>query len=206
MFSSSMYSSHGMGILTSFLRVVYNSILCLSGLWAIGFLIFAQSAFSPQPQNLSQTQLIVVLTGGNERIQEGLRLLQQGLGETLFISGVNKAVSLESLLDATYPQYAHLKGKVFLGKEALNTHGNAQETRKWIQAHPAESIRLITANYHMPRSLLQFKRELSGVTIIPHAVRPKTIHQDHWWSWPGTSWLFFVEYNKLLLHYFKHMI
>jgi uncharacterized SAM-binding protein YcdF (DUF218 family) len=203
---NSISSSHTIGILTSFLRIVYNSILCLSGLWAIGFLIFAQAALSPARANPSQTPLIVVLTGGNERIQEGLKLLHEGLGETVFISGVNKAVSLDSLLNTTYPQYAHLKGKVFLGKAALNTHGNAQETRQWIQAHPTHSLRLITANYHMPRSLLQFKRELPGITIIPHAVRPKTIHHDHWWSWPGTTWLFFVEYNKLLLLYFKYVI
>jgi uncharacterized SAM-binding protein YcdF (DUF218 family) len=201
-----MSNSHAIGILTSFLRITYNSILCLSGLWAIGFLIFTQAALSPDPLNSNKTQLIVVLTGGNERIQEGLRLLEKGLGETLFISGVNKAVSLGSLLHSTYPQYSHLKSKVVLGKEALNTRGNAQETRQWIRTHPIHSLRLITANYHMPRSLLQFKRELPGIIIIPHAVKPKTVRLHDWWSWPGTTWLFFVEYNKLLLLYFSYLI
>ncbi|MBN9565083.1 MAG: YdcF family protein [Alphaproteobacteria bacterium] len=199
-------SSHTIGILKSFLKITYNSILCLSGLWAIGFLIFAQAALSPEPFNPNKTQLIVVLTGGNERIQEGLRLLDDGLGERLFISGVNKAVSLESLLSATYSKYAHLKSKVVLGKEALNTQGNAKETRQWIQAHTIHSIRLITANYHMPRSLLQFKRELPGITIIPHVVMPKAVRADDWWSWPGTTWLFFIEYNKILLLYFSYLI
>ena len=61
------------------------------------------------------------------------------------------------------------------------------------------SLRLVTANYHMPRSLLQFRHALPDATIIAHPVFPDHVKQDSWWQWPGTARLIIGEYNKFLV-------
>ena len=59
--------------------------------------------------------------------------------------------------------------------------------------------RLVTANYHMPRSLQEFRAVMPNLTIVPHPVFPAHIRLNDWWRWPGTAILLAGEYNKLLL-------
>jgi uncharacterized SAM-binding protein YcdF (DUF218 family) len=180
------------------LRAGYYSLWGFSGVWLIGFFFFIQTVFAPlTPQNVP-TDLIVVLTGGQERIEEGLRLLSHGYGKRLLISGVHAQVSMEAILSQQTNTYDNVKQSIILGREAANTQGNALETALWVQKTEAHSIRLITANYHMPRSLVIFKRQLPHIQLIPHPVEPPTVSKRTWIAWPGTMGLLFWEYNKYL--------
>jgi uncharacterized SAM-binding protein YcdF (DUF218 family) len=85
---------------------------------------------------------------------------------------------------------------VELGYEADDTEGNAVETARWVAAQGLHSIRLVTANYHMPRSLVEFHRALPGVELVAHPVAPAKVRLDGWWGWPGTAELIIIEYNK----------
>ena len=60
------------------------------------------------------------------------------------------------------------------------------------------SIRLVTAAYHMRRSLLELHAAMPGVRIVPHAVFPVTVKSD-WWRWPGTARLIAREYTKFVV-------
>ena len=55
------------------------------------------------------------------------------------------------------------------------------------------SLRLVTANYHMPRSLLEFRRAMPALHIVPHPVFPDNFKRDDWWHWRGTFTLVEVE-------------
>ncbi len=61
------------------------------------------------------------------------------------------------------------------------------------------SLRLVTASYHMPRSLVEFHRAMSDIEILPYPVFPTRFKQDQWWLWPGTLSLLVTEYDKYLL-------
>ncbi len=50
---------------------------------------------------------------------------------------------------------------VDLGLSALNTQGNAHESYRWLKRHRAQSTFLVTANYHMPRLVLEFEKNRS---------------------------------------------
>jgi uncharacterized SAM-binding protein YcdF (DUF218 family) len=65
------------------------------------------------------------------------------------------------------------------------------------------SLRLVTANYHMPRSLLLFHANLPDINIIPHPVSPESVHLSEWWKHPGTVDLLAMEYDKYLFAYFR---
>src|SRR5262249_34733252 len=60
------------------------------------------------------------------------------------------------------------------------------------------SLRLVTASYHMRRSLLEFHRAMPEVTMIPHPVFPEGFRAGEWWRWPGTLNLLISEYSKFL--------
>ena len=73
-----------------------------------------------------------------------------------------------------------------LGHEAINTLGNAHETAQWIRSQGFRSLRLVTAWYHMPRSLLEFDRAMPEIDIVAHPVFPEQVKQERWWTWRGT--------------------
>jgi len=94
--------------------------------------------------------------------------------------------------------------RVETGYGAQNTAGNAVETEEWMRANGFQSLRLVTASYHMPRSLLEFRQALPDATIIPHPVFSDHVKQDRWWLWPGTARLIIGEYNKFLAAWVTH--
>ncbi len=163
----------------------------------IGLVRFAMPPF-PEHEAAS-TDAIVVLTGGSLRLQSGIDLLREGKGRTLFVSGVDQRVSVNSLLRQVgdvSPQW--LVCCVVLGHQADNTVGNALETAQWMQHQGYHSLRLVTSWYHMPRSLLEFKRAMPDLEIIPHPVFSEQVRQQNWWAWRGTAALLIGEYGKYL--------
>lgn len=169
-------------------------LLALAG----GFVWFAASLPTAAERPDETTDAIVVLTGGGERVAEGLRLLAAGRAEMLLVSGVNPAVTVTELLALTPDVPAELADRVVLGYVAGDTAGNAAETAAWMAEHGFRSLRLVTAAYHMPRSLLEFQRALPEASIVPHAVFPPGVRQDAWWQDGDSFSLLLGEYVKYL--------
>lgn len=167
--------------------------------WASGLFLFAASLPRQAPDDGIVTDGIVVLTGGSERLSVGFDLLRAGKGRKLFISGVYRGVEVRELLALSSKSGNDLECCVRLGYDADDTEGNAVETARWAAEEGFTSLRLVTANYHMPRSLVEFRRALPGVTVVPHPVTPQKVRLDGWWNWPGTAELIVGEYNKYLL-------
>jgi uncharacterized SAM-binding protein YcdF (DUF218 family) len=167
--------------------------------WLAGFIWFARAIPDEVTDPVSATDAIVVLTGGSLRVQSGLALLAEGKAKKLFVSGVNPGIDLAALLRAEHQPQDKVACCIVLGHAADNTYGNALETAAWMRQEGFSSLRLVTASYHMPRSLLEFSRALPGVRIIAHPVFPERVKQEHWWAWPGTAALIFAEYEKYLL-------
>ncbi len=166
--------------------------------WAGGLLWFASTIPRSVDDPQTHTDAIVVLTGGSERIETGLALLNDGLAERLFVSGVGQQVKTGDLLPQITSLRPDLRDNITVGTAASNTPGNALESAAWAQAVGVHSIRLVTAAYHMRRSLLEFHAAMPGVTIVPHAVFPATVKSD-WWRWPGTASLIAREYTKFVI-------
>jgi len=153
----------------------------------------------PLPENEAvSTDAIVVLTGGPLRLQSGMDLLRDGKGRKLFVSGVNQQVDLDALLriSGNAPDWASCCTAV--GHEADNTLGNARETAQWMHEQGFKSLRLVTAWYHMPRSLLELDRAMPEIAIIAHPVFPDEVKREHWWTSPGALLLLTGEYGKYL--------
>jgi len=184
-------------------RLVHAALLA-GFIWFIGFMGFA--AFIPREVKdaTTRTDAIVVLTGGGDRLAEGFRLLGAGLSPRLLITGVAEGVTLPQVIDgmgddkSAAPSGDLLTCCVTLGYEAGNTVGNAVESAAWVRDNHVQSVRLVTANYHMKRSQLEFHRALPGITLIPHPVFPKEIQDAWWFVKPRTLALIAGEYHKLV--------
>lgn len=175
----------------------------LATAWMSGLVWFAQAIPPAVPENAESadapTDAIVVLTGGSSRVRVGLSLLAAGAGRKLLVSGVYRGVDVADLLRAARQVPSALECCITLGYEADNTAGNAAEARGWINNEGFGSIRLVTANYHMPRSLLEFRRAMPGVTIVPHPVEPDNFAREAWWRQRSALALVASEYDKFLL-------
>jgi uncharacterized SAM-binding protein YcdF (DUF218 family) len=167
-------------------------------LWLSGLIWFAGSIPHAVADPDSPTDAVVVLTGGRLRVDRGLALLAEGRGRKLFISGVNQGVDLAELLRVSPHMPKWVQCCIVLGYAADNTRGNAAETAEWMRREHFRSLRLVTSAYHMRRSLLEFRRAMPDVPIVPHPVFPEHVRQDDWWRWRGTAALIVGEYHKYL--------
>ena len=147
----------------------------------------------------SATDGVVVLTGGSDRLASGLDILAAGRAKKLFVSGVHQLTSVTQLQRLLQREPEMFECCVVLGKAAENTAGNASETSRWANLEGYRSIRVVTGAYHMPRSLLEFRRAMPGAILIAHPVFPTHVKLSQWWRWPGTASLIATEYSKYLV-------
>ncbi len=180
------------------MKRLFQLILVLAALWLGGLVYFAGEIPDGVADPDSQTDAIVVLTGGSQRIETGLQLLAAGKAKMMLISGIHSGVQVPELL-RTLGADETLAGKIVLGREADNTRGNALETARWMRAQGFHSLRLVTSAYHMPRSLLEFSAAMPDIAITPNPVFAENVKQGEWWAWPGTASLVAEEYVKYLV-------
>ena len=168
------------------------------GVWLGGVFAFVALIPLAKPSIDIETDAIVVLTGGSGRLNAGLTLLSSARAKKLFVSGVYRGVDVQTLLEISRRDPEGLACCIVLGYAASSTAGNADETAAWLAAEKYGSVRLVTASYHMPRSLLEFRHAMPGMTIIPHPVFTHRFKRRQWWRWPGTARLILTEFHKYI--------
>jgi uncharacterized SAM-binding protein YcdF (DUF218 family) len=162
--------------------------LALSGaailLWVGGFAWFVVRTDAPPPP-LPKCDGIVVLTGAAGRTEAAFRLLEEGHGDRLLISGVGPETGLRAversagITDA--PDASRVApSRVTLGHVATSTRGNADEIAAWARQGDMHCLIVVTSGYHMPRALLELRRALQGVRIVPYPVAADTANGRGW--------------------------
>ncbi|HVA14821.1 MAG TPA: YdcF family protein [Stellaceae bacterium] len=187
------------GRIARLLRQAAALAVALIVLWLIGLWRFAAAIPSEVAAPDRLTDAIVVLTGGSQRVEGGLRLLAEGKAKKLFISGVYRGVDVTELLRVSRQTPDSVACCVVLGHTADNTAGNARETAQWMAGEGFHSLRLVTASYHMPRSLLEFSRAMPDLEIVPNPVFPEFLRQAAWWRSRAGALLIASEYSKYLV-------
>jgi uncharacterized SAM-binding protein YcdF (DUF218 family) len=141
----------------------------------------------------------VVLTGGKGRVDMGVTLLLMGKAKHLYISGVDDSVKRVELLETFQSLKQFDSCCLTLGYEAKSTAGNASEISRWLTRKGYTHVLVVTANYHMPRSMLLLGQELPNVHFYPWPIVADDLDTDAWWQAPYSRNVLLTEYGKYLI-------
>jgi uncharacterized SAM-binding protein YcdF (DUF218 family) len=177
-----------------FLRLVLLAVVAL----IVGFVAFLWRLPSRQIALDRNADGIVVLTGGTARVSDGLDLLAAGRGKRLLITGVNPGTTTADIAHQLADYSRVLACCVDLDYSAINTLGNAVETRRWALDRGFHSLIVVTSAYHMPRALAEIEHQLPDVSLIPFPVVSDRLRIEPWWSNGVTTRLVLSEYFKYL--------
>ncbi len=166
-------------------------------LYLAGFVAFV-TGLPKTPHDLRHIQGIVALTGGDARLDTAVTLFEEGMGQRLLISGVNPQTTKAELKKLAHggPRFDCCAD---LGYAAEDTYGNAKEATAWARFHRYNKLLIVTARYHMPRSLLEFQAVMPEITIVPYPVDPVSIDMVGWWHDPRALRVLHSEYAKYLV-------
>ncbi|WP_224665530.1 YdcF family protein [Mesorhizobium sp. ES1-1] len=182
------------------LRALTLTVLLAAAVFAGGFGWFANKvSHLTTPADPAKADAIIVLTGGQSRLDAAMDLLASGKGERLLISGVHPSATRRQLQVAIGGDKKLFSCCVDIDRAALDTIGNAEESAKWVESHAYGTVILVTNNYHMPRSLLEMGRLLHGARLEPYPVVNSNLDNGGWLTKPQALRVLFTEYNKYLL-------
>ena len=178
-----------------------SGLALLVGLWVIGLVTFADRVERSTPPPLPhRAGGIVALTGAgsNERIGAGVALLEAGKARRMLVSGVNREASREDIRTVSKAVRRLYDCCVDLGFTAADTVGNAREAADWARAMRYQSLIVVTADYHMPRAMLELRSAMPDAELQPYPVVTSGFNAHNWWRSRGGARLMVVEYSKYL--------
>lgn len=193
------------------MRRLLSCICALVVLWVAAWISFLHDVPKEPASNTGTTDAIVVLTGGALRVEHGFMRLSEDSAKWLLISGVGGETNLDKLFEThTTPEIRAAidakKPRIILDHMARTTRTNASETSLFARAHNIQSIRLITANYHMPRSILEMRYAMPNVAIVPDPVFPKGFTVHSWWHHGSSRNLLLSEFHKAWAVRLHHLL
>ncbi|MET3525815.1 YdcF family protein [Phenylobacterium koreense] len=177
------------------------ALIVAAAIWAAGLLAFAErverSTPAPEPAGADG---VVALTGAgsNERIGAAMSLLEDGKARRMLVSGVNREASREDIRVVSRAVRRLYDCCVDLGFDAANTVGNARETQEWARAMRFDSLIIVTADYHMPRAMLELRGAMPDKRLTAYPVATSVMRAERWWRTSGGARLMVTEYSKYL--------
>jgi uncharacterized SAM-binding protein YcdF (DUF218 family) len=176
--------------------VVVCGIVALA--FAIGFLWFTARVPSSEITLTGTTDGIVVLTGDSARISEAIELLADRRGKRLLISGANRGTTATEI-SRLNPDFTRWIQCCVDFDRALNTLGNAIETRRWTERRRFRSLTVVTSDYHMPRAMAEIAHQLPKTRLVAFPVMSERLRADHWWTSGPAMRLLVTEYVKYIV-------
>jgi uncharacterized SAM-binding protein YcdF (DUF218 family) len=178
-------------------------------IWAAGLFAFADrvSRLTPAPLPPAADGVVVLTgAGSNARLDRGMAVLEAGLARRLLVSGVNREASREDIRLVSKAARRLYDCCVDLGFTAANTLGNARETAEWARAMRFRSLVIVTADYHMPRAMLELKSALPDVRLEPYAAATPVVDARRWWRSRAGARLMIREYSKYMTVLGREMV
>lgn len=154
-------------------QVPLKLLIVLTVLWLVGFAWFLGKVAGERPvEPMPHAGGIVVLTGGADRVKAGLELLMAGAAPRLLISGAGRGTYLGDFTPRDGIDANAKANEITIGHDAKSTRGNARETAVWVRRHNIKHLIIVTADYHMPRALIELHHAMPHIRLIPEPVRP----------------------------------
>jgi uncharacterized SAM-binding protein YcdF (DUF218 family) len=166
--------------------------------FTLGFLWFTSWVPSSEITLTGTTDGIVVLTGDSARISEAIELLANRRGKRLLISGANRGTTAAEI-SRLNPEFTRWIQCCVDFDRALNTLGNAIETRRWAERRRFRSLTVVTSDYHMPRAMVEIAHQLPNTRLVAFPVMSERLRAEHWWTSGPAMRLLLSEYVKYVI-------
>ncbi len=181
--------------------VLISSILTY---FLIGLVEYKEKILSTMKYISKKGSDIVILTGGTNRIKDGLKIINKfektsTFNSKILVSGTGKGFTKTSLEKNIDFDFNLIECCVELDSISTNTYSNAFETLKWVKKNNISEFILITSNYHMPRAFLEFKYRMPNLKIFTYPITPKKHNINNWLGSFQTFSLVLSEYCKFLV-------
>jgi len=167
---------------------------------------FKENILSFKKYNKKEGTNIVILTGGTNRIKDGLKIIKdfrksRKSNYKILVSGTGIGFTKNSLKNQLGSNFNPnlIQCCIDLDNVSKNTITNASETFKWTKKKDIKEFILITSNYHMPRAYLEFKNIMPNLKIHTYAITPKKHDIKNWLKSYQTFGLVFTEYCKYIV-------
>ena len=180
-------------------RSLVRMLLVVPPVALLGGLLWYATLIDREAAPEGSADAIVALTGGPERIGEAVEQLAAGRGKRLLITGVNRATNVDALARLVPRYEALFDCCIDIDHSAINTIGNAVETRRWARERGFHSLMIVTSSYHMPRALAEISHQLPDATLLPFPVTTERQRAAPWWSNAGSARMLVSEYLKYLV-------
>ena len=124
--------------------------------------------------HLMQADGVVVFTREPRRILTGVQVLSDGHARRMLITGTELSAGTDTAevmvqVRRDFSYWANCC--IDLDPGAQNTFENARDAARWAREHKFSSLILVTADYHMPRALLELRSALPDIQIIADPLR-----------------------------------
>jgi len=182
-----------------FARAVMYGVVAMAALICAGFGWFIWHVPATEVALDRNADGIVVLTGGASRISDAIELLANGHGKRLLISGVHRTTSTAEIARINKRYEGLVACCVDLDHSAINTTGNAIETRRWVNDRGFSSLIVVTSAYHMPRTMAELARQMPDIALVPFPVVTEKLRNEPWWASGATARLILSEYTKFVV-------
>jgi uncharacterized SAM-binding protein YcdF (DUF218 family) len=166
--------------------------------FTLGFLWFTSRVLPGEVTLTGATDGIVALTGDSARISEAIELLADRRGKRLLISGANRGTTAAEI-SRLNPDFTRWIQCCVDFDRALNTLGNAIETRRWAERRRFRSLTVVTSDYHMPRAMAEIAHQLPNTRLVAFPVMSERLRRDHWWASGPAMRLLLTEYVKYIV-------
>ena len=187
-------------------KIFFITLLFLIAYFFIELNSFKERILTLQKDPINLSSKVVILTGGTNRIKEGFEVIYKLDKKSItnlnvLVSGTGKGFSKLSLQEKLNPNFdlRLIECCVKLDSVSQNTYSNAVETSKWVSKNNIKEILLITSNYHIPRSILEFQNKMPNLKILYYPIIPKKHQINKWLKSFETFSLIFIEYCKYII-------
>src|SRR5512140_3346970 len=159
-------------------RLILSLLVLLFLLPAVPHLL---SLRNPGPPPARPGDAIFVLTGGEGRIQEGIRAWSGGAARELYILGAGRRVPITRIIPEGLRIPPEALSRAHVEGWSQNTLENAFSAKSAVVEGKYSSVILVTSDYHVPRAYLTFRKVLPPeVALSAIRVRPE--------GGPGAPW------------------
>ncbi|MEK3984568.1 YdcF family protein [Paenibacillus sp. FSL K6-3166] len=163
------------------------------------YLFLIAGRFLNLSQPLKEADTIIVLSGGQDRVEKALELYNAGYATYLILSNAKESTSSSGDMVQTALALGIPQDAIYTENTAESTYQNAEFTLPIMKEHNFTSAIVVSSEFHMRRVKFLFDRVYKKSDIeLTYVGSASGYNAKRWWSDRKSRETTFNEYIKLM--------